>query len=333
MWALARRPVFGHQLQLPAVLLGQVSLGGELVLGEQPGLDPLGEVHLLLGREQAGAADGLEVGVDGIPHSGGLIVQVDLHASRRAGGLTERGLAQRGGLSLGRVQAVEPDDLGDLVRGWRQRSAQSACLPCPFVPRPGFRLALRPGQPRLRPDLSGSPGPARGKGRPPRMRSDARSRQVPALAAELDKLVHARETAQRASRGCVPRHEAPPSWCALPASACRAPPRTARHRWRDSPVHLVLCARALFSNAVQARLFPCRCRTPQVIRPRSGRLAHVAGHPAEPRSAARSGLPTPARTPPPESAPRSACAGSAADPARSAGRSGRMAGSRAPPRP
>jgi hypothetical protein len=52
---LGAPPVLGHQLQVTTEGVVQPGRGLQLVLGEQAGLDPLGQVHLLLGREQAGA--------------------------------------------------------------------------------------------------------------------------------------------------------------------------------------------------------------------------------------------------------------------------------------
>ena len=212
---LGAAAVLGHQLQLPAVVLGQVRLGFELVLREQPGLDPLGQVHLLLGGEQAGTADGLEVGVDRIPHGRGLIVQIDLGAAPGAAcvalrDLAQGGLAQRRGLRLGGVQAVEPDNLGNLMGGGfcglrslhvilaRSYPAGGSCWPIAQV-NSGFGQicqdlpALRGGKARRR-----EGGAKLGLG------------QVPAL----DKLVHVRrDNPERGfPRMCSSARGTSPSW-------------------------------------------------------------------------------------------------------------------------
>jgi hypothetical protein len=70
-------PVLGHHLQVTAHLRRDVGVSVQLVLGEQARLDPLGQVHLLLGREQAGPANRLEVGVHRVAHRGRLVVQVN----------------------------------------------------------------------------------------------------------------------------------------------------------------------------------------------------------------------------------------------------------------
>ena len=48
----------------------------ELLLGEQAGLDPLGEVDLLLGGEQLGAADAVEVGPHQVGGDAALVLDV-----------------------------------------------------------------------------------------------------------------------------------------------------------------------------------------------------------------------------------------------------------------
>ncbi len=50
----------------------------QLVLGEQSCLDALGQLDLLLGRQQAPSPDGLQVGVDRVAHHRSLVVQVVL---------------------------------------------------------------------------------------------------------------------------------------------------------------------------------------------------------------------------------------------------------------
>ncbi len=63
-WFLARRPSSAIHSQLAAELRVELLAGVELLLGEQAGLDPLGELDLLLGVEQRDLADLLEVVLD-----------------------------------------------------------------------------------------------------------------------------------------------------------------------------------------------------------------------------------------------------------------------------
>src|SRR5207244_6928209 len=82
-----------------------------------------------------------------------------------------------------------------------------------------------------------------------------------------------------------------------PPRVAAAPPQLGGTAGGDPRFHLVVCARALFSNAVRARLFPCHCVMPQVIPPwlaPPAAAAPAAGrrYPwLSPRRAARSGLP------------------------------------------
>ncbi|CAM5643197.1 hypothetical protein SFUMM280S_03723 [Streptomyces fumanus] len=62
--ALGAAPVLGDDLQLALELRGELVGVGQLVLGEQTGLDALGEFDLLLGVEQRDLADLLEVVLD-----------------------------------------------------------------------------------------------------------------------------------------------------------------------------------------------------------------------------------------------------------------------------
>ncbi len=73
-------------------------LGVQLVLGEQAGLDALGEVNLLLGSQQLTPADRLQVRVDRVAHDGGLVVQVRLRNAGR--GLPDRAISQFGQLGV-----------------------------------------------------------------------------------------------------------------------------------------------------------------------------------------------------------------------------------------
>ncbi len=76
-------PVLGDKLQVTAEVRRQVRLGVQLVLGEQARLNALGEVDLLLGGEQAGPADGLQVRVNRVAHRRRLVVQVGAIAEHR----------------------------------------------------------------------------------------------------------------------------------------------------------------------------------------------------------------------------------------------------------
>ena len=64
-WSLAARPSATIVAQVGAQLgRDRRRSVGELLLGEEAGLDPLGEVDLLRGGEQLGAADAVEVRPD-----------------------------------------------------------------------------------------------------------------------------------------------------------------------------------------------------------------------------------------------------------------------------
>jgi hypothetical protein len=81
------------------------------VLGVQPRLDPLGQVDLLLGGEQAGAADGLQVGVHRVAHRGRVVVEVGF----QRGGAGR--LRQHPGFRRGRLQLGQRVGLAVLGRG------------------------------------------------------------------------------------------------------------------------------------------------------------------------------------------------------------------------
>ncbi len=60
--ALGAPAVFGDRLEIDPRFAGKVpAVFGELLIGEQPGLDPLGQLNLLPGVEQGHLADLLEV--------------------------------------------------------------------------------------------------------------------------------------------------------------------------------------------------------------------------------------------------------------------------------
>jgi len=63
---LGAAAVLGDDLQLALELGGELVGVGQLVLGEQTGLDALGELDLLLGVEQRDLTDLLEVVLDGV---------------------------------------------------------------------------------------------------------------------------------------------------------------------------------------------------------------------------------------------------------------------------
>ena len=79
---MARSPSREIQTQVAAHLVGQLLaglLGGAQPLGGvEPGLDPLGQLDLLLGVEQRDLADLLEVGADGVGGRGQLGVPAGL---------------------------------------------------------------------------------------------------------------------------------------------------------------------------------------------------------------------------------------------------------------
>ncbi len=68
---LGAAPVLGDDLQLALELGGELVGVGQLVLGEQTGLDALGELDLLLGVEQRDLADLLEVVLDRVGRGAG----------------------------------------------------------------------------------------------------------------------------------------------------------------------------------------------------------------------------------------------------------------------
>src|SRR6185312_17220813 len=70
--------VLGDSFEIGDDFSRQVCLGLQLVLGEQASLDPLGQVHLLLGSQQTGAADRLEVRVHRVAHDRSLVIEVNL---------------------------------------------------------------------------------------------------------------------------------------------------------------------------------------------------------------------------------------------------------------
>src|SRR5262249_62006351 len=68
---LGATPVLGDPLQVDALVNGQVSAFGELLLGEQAGLDPLGQLDLLPGVEQRDLPDLPEVVLNRVGTSAG----------------------------------------------------------------------------------------------------------------------------------------------------------------------------------------------------------------------------------------------------------------------
>jgi hypothetical protein len=181
------------------------------VLGEQAGLDPLGQVHLLLGREQAGAADGLEVGVDRVAHGRRLVIEVNL--GKLVGVAEGRRLRLQvhnicvGCIRIGVVRRVRPG-LGSRLSldATRRRGARRTTLGTPLGPcrsglgRSGlggsglgrFSLGQFVGQPHTGLAQLAQNGPSLGrresclvKGRP-----QLRKRQVTLASPALDQVIH-----------------------------------------------------------------------------------------------------------------------------------------------
>ena len=191
---LGAPPVFGHQFQVTPEGLVQPGRGLQLVLGEQTSLDPLGQVHLLLGREQAGAPDGLEVGVDRVAHGGRLVVQVNF------GKLVGLGLQGHnigvGHVDIGVVRRVRPGPRRLSLSGTRGRRTRRTAPGTPLGPcwpRQGrFGLGQLVGQPHAGLAQLTQNGPSLGrresclvKGRP-----QLRKRQVTLASPALDQVIH-----------------------------------------------------------------------------------------------------------------------------------------------
>ena len=100
-------PVLGDPLQVDPRIDRQARALGELLLGEQARLDPLGQLHLLLGIEQRDLADLLQVVLDRIRRRAGdgylrgrqvIVIIAEDEDLIIASGASGRGLGLRGGL-------------------------------------------------------------------------------------------------------------------------------------------------------------------------------------------------------------------------------------------
>ena len=217
--------VLGHRLQIPPEVLAQARLGVQLVLSEQAGLDPLGQVDFLLGGEQAGPADRLEVRVHRVAHGGRLVVEVNLGQRHRLGfdgPFVGHCLCVLG--AIGPLGAIAPGGSGAVCGGLSRAGLGAAGLGRAGLGRSGLVRALALGgllaligQAHACIGELAQDGTSLGRGnaRPLEGGPKLGEGQVTLAAPSLDQVVHARSaylTVPDRCGDCGPRHATPPSF-------------------------------------------------------------------------------------------------------------------------